>query len=146
MHTRSVDGLTVHTRPVRKQLHLGENITLPCTVLGPGFSPFNNPIMWYKVVGQTQIQLNNGGVVFAPFVGTGRYDITHKMGTHEPKVSVPLHLKGMYSFNPLDPTDIPSNMWYFPRISPNSLRNSPKCRASVQIQSATYPYLSIKTK
>ena len=49
-----------------------------------------------------------------------------------------------YSFNPLDPTDLPSNMWYFPRISPKSLEISPKFRANSQIQSLTYVYLFIK--
>ena len=48
--------------------------------------------------------------------------------------------------NPLDPRDHPSNMRYFPRISPNSLRISPKFRADIQIQSLTYTYLFIKTK
>ena len=49
-------------------------------------------------------------------------------------------------FNPLDPTDLPFNMWYFPRISPNSLKISPKLRANILIQSPTHPYLFIKTK
>ena len=48
--------------------------------------------------------------------------------------------------NPLDPTDLPFNMRYFPRISPNSLKISPKLRANILIQSPTHPYLFIKTK
>ena len=32
--------------------------------------------------------------------------------------------QGKVHFNPLDPTDLPSNMRYFPRISPNSLKIS----------------------
>ena len=39
--------------------------------------------------------------------------------------------------NPLDPTDLRSNMCYFPRISPNSLKNSPEFRANIQIQRPT---------
>ena len=35
-------------------------------------------------------------------------------------------------------------MQYFPRISPNSLKISPKVRASIQIQRSTYAYLYIK--
>ena len=37
-------------------------------------------------------------------------------------------------------------MRYFPRISPNSLKISPKFRANIKIQSPTYAYLFIKTK
>ena len=48
--------------------------------------------------------------------------------------------------NPLDPTDLPSNMLHFPRISQNSLKISPKFRANIQIQSLTSAYLLIKTK
>ena len=46
----------------------------------------------------------------------------------------------------LDPTDLPSSMRYFPRISPNSLKISPKFRAYIQIQRPTYAYLYIKMK
>ena len=49
------------------------------------------------------------------------------------------------SLNPLDPTDLPSNMRYFPRISPNSLKISPEFRANIQIQRPTYVYLLIVT-
>ena len=37
-------------------------------------------------------------------------------------------------------------MRYFPRISPNSLKLSPKLRANVKFQSSTHAYLFIKTK
>ena len=49
-------------------------------------------------------------------------------------------------FNPLDPTDLTSNMRYFPRISPNSLKFSPEFRANIKIQSPTCAYLLIKNK
>ena len=49
-------------------------------------------------------------------------------------------------FNPLDPTEIPSSMRYFPRIFQNSLKISPQFRASIYIQSLTYAYISITTK
>ena len=55
----------------------------------------------------------------------------------------------LYNFNninPLDPTDLPFNMRYFPRISPNSLEISPKLRSNIIIQSPSDPYLFIKTK
>ena len=50
-----------------------------------------------------------------------------------------------FSLNPLDPMDHPSSMRYFPRISQNSLKISPKFRANIQIQSPAYAYLFIKT-
>ena len=43
--------------------------------------------------------------------------------------------------NPLDPTDLPSNMRYFPRISPKSLKISPEFWSNIQIQRPTYVYL-----
>ena len=49
------------------------------------------------------------------------------------------------SRHPLDPTDLPSNMRYFPRISPNSLKISPKFRANILIQRPTFVYLLIIT-
>ena len=55
-------------------------------------------------------------------------------------------LKRAILFNPLDPMDHPSSMQYFPRISPNSLKISPKFRADNQIQSPTDLYIFIKTK
>ena len=42
-------------------------------------------------------------------------------------------------FNPLDPTDLPFNMRYFPRISRNSLEISPKLRSNIAIQSPSHP-------
>ena len=42
--------------------------------------------------------------------------------------------------------DLPSNMRYFPRISPNSLKISPEFRANNLFQSPTDEYLFIKTK
>ena len=50
------------------------------------------------------------------------------------------------SVNPIDPMDLPSNIRYFPRISPNSLKISPEFRANNPIQSPTSKYLFIKTK
>ena len=47
------------------------------------------------------------------------------------------HLTFSY-FNPLDPTDLPSNMQDFPRISP-------KFRANILIQRPTYVYLLMIT-
>ena len=47
------------------------------------------------------------------------------------------------AFNPIDPKDLPSNMWYFPRISQNSLKIPPTFKANIQIQSlTTHTYLS----
>ena len=46
-------------------------------------------------------------------------------------------------FNPIDPGDLPSNMRYFPRISQNSLKISPKFRATIHIQSLTSPLIYI---
>ena len=37
----------------------------------------------------------------------------------------------LFILNPLDPTDLPSSMQYFPRISPNSLKISPRFRADI---------------
>ena len=48
-------------------------------------------------------------------------------------------------FNPIDPKDPHSIMQYFPRISPNSLKISPKFRATIHIQHLTYTHLFIKT-
>ena len=48
--------------------------------------------------------------------------------------------------NPIDPGDLPSNMRYFPRISPNFLKISPKFRATTHIQSLTNAHTFIKTK
>ena len=48
--------------------------------------------------------------------------------------------------NPIDPIDLSSNMWYFPRISPNSLKISPIFRANIQIQNVTYMHLFISTE
>ena len=61
------------------------------------------------------------------------------MGTHVPTMS-------NVNFNPIDPTHLSSNMRYFPRISPNSLKISPKFRVDSQIQSLPWTYLFIKTK
>ena len=49
-------------------------------------------------------------------------------------------------FNLIDPKGLPSNMRYFPRISPNSYKIPPKFRVNTQIQSVTNAYLVIKTK
>ena len=43
----------------------------------------------------------------------------------------------MYHLNPIDPRNLPANMQYFPRNSPNSLKISPKFRANNNIQSLT---------
>ena len=56
-------------------------------------------------------------------------------------LQVPQHIV----LNPLDPTDLPSNMRYFPRISPNSLKISQKFRANTLIQRPIYVYLLIIT-
>ena len=53
---------------------------------------------------------------------------------------------GDWGFNPIDPGDFPSNMRYFPRISPNSLKISPNVRATIHIQSLTSAHISITTK
>ena len=45
---------------------------------------------------------------------------------------------------PIDPKGLPSNMRYFPRISPNSLKIPPKFRANTQIQILTNAYLLSK--
>ena len=42
--------------------------------------------------------------------------------------------------------DLSSNMRYFPRISPISLKISPKFRATIHIQSLTNAHIFIKTK
>ena len=42
-----------------------------------------------------------------------------------------LYILGV-SLNPLDPTDLPSNMRYFPRISQISLKIPPQFRANIQ--------------
>ena len=49
----------------------------------------------------------------------------------------------LYILNPLDPMDLPSSMRYFPRISPNSLKISPKVRGNIQSQSTTHAYIFI---
>ena len=46
--------------------------------------------------------------------------------------------------NPIDPRDLPSKLRYFPRISPNSLKISPKFRATNHIQSLTNAHILIK--
>ena len=48
--------------------------------------------------------------------------------------------------NPIDPKGLPSNMRYFPRTSPNSLKIPLKFRANTQIQSLTNAYLLIKNE
>ena len=52
----------------------------------------------------------------------------------------------LITYYPIDPGDLPSNMRYFPRISPNSLKISPKLRATIHIQSLTNVHIFIKTK
>ena len=51
----------------------------------------------------------------------------------------------LLQINPIDPGDLPSNMRYFPRISPNSLKISLKFRATIHIQSLTNAHIFIKT-
>ena len=46
----------------------------------------------------------------------------------------------------INPGDLSSNMRYIPRISPNSLKISPKFRATIDIQSLTNAHIFIKTK
>ena len=58
-----------------------------------------------------------------------------------PLFPIGVFISMLWQLNPLDPTDLPSNMRYFPRISPNSLKISPKFRANSLIQSLTYVYL-----
>ena len=52
----------------------------------------------------------------------------------------------IYYINPIDPRDLPSKLRYFPRISPNSLKISPKFRATNHIQSLTNAHIFIKTR
>ena len=59
---------------------------------------------------------------------------------------VDVKLKGSSIIIPIDPKGLPSNMWYFPRISQNSRKIPLKFRANTQIQSITNAYLLIKTK
>ena len=51
-----------------------------------------------------------------------------------------------FLINPIDPGDLSSNMLYFTRISQNSLKISPKFRATIDIQSFTNAHIFIKTK
>lgn len=99
VHTRSIEGLSVHTRSVKKQLTVGDNITLPCNIIGSNFNPFNDQVLWYKLVDGSEITMNTGGIIKAPFRSTGRYTISPEMKQGaEPKVSMPISIEGMYEY------------------------------------------------
>ena len=58
---------------------------------------------------------------------------------------VELQIRGI-SFTPIDPMDLSSEMRYFPRVSPNSLKISPIFKVNIKIQSIPYAHLSIKNE
>ena len=58
----SGEDLQIDTKGIHEFAHVGDNLTLPCTILGGDYNPFLNPVIWYKLVPgrQKPVQINTG--------------------------------------------------------------------------------------
>ena len=56
------ENLTIVTETEHETLYTGDNLTLPCTILGGYYNAFLNPVIWYKIQPNSNktVQINTG--------------------------------------------------------------------------------------
>ena len=75
------DAVRISNKGRKYVTTLGDSKELPCTVVGRDFDPFTHVVIWYKLEGGQEFQINTMATTNALFDGVGRYAINFNRTT-----------------------------------------------------------------